>query len=495
MEKQAFYCMRFYVTFRCDSHCRYCSVWQDKRFQKVSELSLEEAESLIRQCYEAGIRYIDFTGGEPLLNENLTGMAAYAKNLGIKTEVTTNGISCRQNRLSELCASVDKFNISLDTLDAQAYRTIRGVDCLRQTLETIEIIRDIRSIRIMMVVSKDNVQEMKQVIAFAQQRKVEIYLNPEFSYFGTELNIKTETLAEKILPYIYEPYTVVMLHFLEFYADAYSCGRPPCSANLQTLTFAPDGALMLPCYHDLRETVPWTGDLSQMLNTGIFKAYSRKINRDVCKKCMVVPYFGISFNSCLNDCFLVQSYSEKLNHLKKDFLNRISWQEGRRGRLLIQLQEFLRTAHSLYVKKHDNTWLYWSEKTSYGYVTDIYKKPLTEAQYKQERMAQDCWQLTLVPHAGFDLIYTQAYGTLFDLNQSGLYPSGFYEILWDAAEFQLRWWKWYISRFMQVCMPCDICAEASWLRSYLQKIAECGRQLEDEKMIEAADELLHMLEM
>ena len=99
MEAARYYCMRFYVTYRCNSRCRYCNVWREAVFQNRSELTREEAKKLIRQCFEAGVRYIDFTGGEPLLYENLPALLQYAKTLGIKTEVTVNGICRQQDRL------------------------------------------------------------------------------------------------------------------------------------------------------------------------------------------------------------------------------------------------------------------------------------------------------------------------------------------------------------------------------------------------------------
>lgn len=79
MNGQNFYCARFYVTYRCNSRCSYCNVWQNPAFKNVPELSAEDACLLVKQCREHGVRYIDFTGGEPTLYPHLAEVIEYAK--------------------------------------------------------------------------------------------------------------------------------------------------------------------------------------------------------------------------------------------------------------------------------------------------------------------------------------------------------------------------------------------------------------------------------
>ena len=81
--KNTYYCARFYITYRCNSKCTYCNVWRDKNFLNKTELSLEKAKQLIKECSEVGVKYIDFTGGEPTLYPFLAEVIEYAKSLGI----------------------------------------------------------------------------------------------------------------------------------------------------------------------------------------------------------------------------------------------------------------------------------------------------------------------------------------------------------------------------------------------------------------------------
>ena len=183
MNGQNFYCARFYVTYRCNSRCSYCNVWQNPAFKNVPELSAEDACLLVKQCREHGVRYIDFTGGEPTLYPHLAEVIEYAKKLGIKTEVTSNCIaSASKRKMLEVAFAADKFNTSLDTLDSAAYRQIRGIDACENVKKTVAEIASVRAPKIMTVVTDGNINELDNMISYAQRHHALIYLSPMFPY-------------------------------------------------------------------------------------------------------------------------------------------------------------------------------------------------------------------------------------------------------------------------------------------------------------------------
>ena len=187
MSENKFYCLRYYVTYRCNSKCSYCNVWRDELFKNKKELSLEDAKLMLKQCYDIGIRYVDFTGGEPTLYPYLKEIIEYAKELGIKTEVTSNCISSKsKQKMLEIASSADKFNTSLDTLNNKAYHKIRGVDCCENVKNTVKDISTIRSPKIMTVVTKDNINELDKMIKYAKDNKSLIYLSPMFPYVDNQ---------------------------------------------------------------------------------------------------------------------------------------------------------------------------------------------------------------------------------------------------------------------------------------------------------------------
>ncbi|MFG2501128.1 radical SAM protein [Streptomyces sp. NPDC048441] len=116
---------RFYITSRRNSLCGYCNVWQDDKFKGYEELTPDPAREILDQLHEIGVRYVDFTGGEPVLHPHIDEIVQYAKSLGMAVEITSNGIRFAK-RIDAIVPYVDTMNVSLDTLKPDRYRAERG---------------------------------------------------------------------------------------------------------------------------------------------------------------------------------------------------------------------------------------------------------------------------------------------------------------------------------------------------------------------------------
>lgn len=128
--------MRISITDRCNLRCRYCMP-EDLSFIPHEEIL--RFEEIIRICAIAahlGIRTLKVTGGEPLVRKGCADLMRELKALpGIEhVTLTTNGVLLKEQlpALAEL--GVDGINVSLDTLDREAYRRITGRDALPQVL-------------------------------------------------------------------------------------------------------------------------------------------------------------------------------------------------------------------------------------------------------------------------------------------------------------------------------------------------------------------------
>lgn len=489
MDNQQYYCFRFYVTHACNSRCVFCDTYRNPEYGRIRPLKQESAERLIDQMYACGCRYVDFTGGEPTMNKALPALLAHAKTLGIKTEVTTNGVAgiCDASRA---CARLaDKFNISLDTIRRDKYLKIRGVDALDTVKSVIEDTAELRrearlsAPKLMTVVSEDNLDELDDLIRFAQERAVDIYFNPVFSYADGMKPAEALPFIRPLTERVFMRRAVVMLHFLEFYRDAAHGERLHCSANRQTVTVAADGSVMVPCYHAReRERLTWKGSLQEVLDSAEFRYYQENCGSfPDCEICAVTPYFGIGFNYRLDKYFLLQSFSEKLAHLKRDYLNYLRLSGGREA-LLAHLDELLAIVRSLRLPRAPNeSGLYRIRKAGDLYDTDVYRRPLTEKQVWADQRAKDCWDLPNVPHAYFDSICRSAYDEAFKRIREGNPDPALMEVFEYAEEFMVRWWKLYITVHMNVSICCDVKAETAWIESYIKSIGALNLSQEIQK--------------
>lgn len=100
----------FYATHRCNLRCNFCDFWKFN----TPELSTREALIIIDKICRLGVLFFGFTGGEPLLREDLTRLAKRASSHGCVVSVNTNGTLIDKIRASELASVFDAVVVSID---------------------------------------------------------------------------------------------------------------------------------------------------------------------------------------------------------------------------------------------------------------------------------------------------------------------------------------------------------------------------------------------
>lgn len=133
--------VRLSVTDRCDLRCRYCMA-EDMRFLPRSELlTLEEIELIAQRLVARGVTRLRLTGGEPLVRR---GIGDLARRLGrllghglAELTMTTNAMRMADHAEALAAAGIRRINVSLDTLDPTAFRSITRVGELAQALDGI----------------------------------------------------------------------------------------------------------------------------------------------------------------------------------------------------------------------------------------------------------------------------------------------------------------------------------------------------------------------
>jgi cyclic pyranopterin phosphate synthase len=107
-------------------------------------LTFEEIIAIVTQAVSLGVRKVRVTGGEPLVRRGVVDLCRSLKAIHGLEElaITTNGLLLEEYAQPLKDAGVDRVNLSLDTLDADKYRSItRGGD-LAQALRGLEAARN-----------------------------------------------------------------------------------------------------------------------------------------------------------------------------------------------------------------------------------------------------------------------------------------------------------------------------------------------------------------
>ncbi|MFH1529374.1 MAG: radical SAM protein [Pseudomonadota bacterium] len=132
------------VTTRCNLRCRYCyNVWNGRAYPR-EELDTASMRRLItRICAQTGCDLLTFTGGEPLLREDLEDLVAHTRKAGVGVNLITNGALIDAPRAVALVeAGVGLFETPLLGSERRLAMDLHGDDALAATQEAILLIRE-----------------------------------------------------------------------------------------------------------------------------------------------------------------------------------------------------------------------------------------------------------------------------------------------------------------------------------------------------------------
>jgi cyclic pyranopterin phosphate synthase len=140
--------LRVSITDRCNERCTYCMPHELQEWlAREDVLTYEETLRLIRIAADLGVSKVRVTGGEPLTRRDVLGFVQRLpavpgiNDIGISTNGTLLARESSPGRKMATAlreAGVNSVNISLDTLDRDAYAQTTGRDFLPQVLDGID---------------------------------------------------------------------------------------------------------------------------------------------------------------------------------------------------------------------------------------------------------------------------------------------------------------------------------------------------------------------
>jgi MoaA/NifB/PqqE/SkfB family radical SAM enzyme len=144
IKKPGFCCIGIVDT--CMLRCRMCQKWkEDPGTAGISQPSTEQWKTFIRQLrdlVDEGFE-IDFGGGEALMHKDILELVSYAKGLGFKNAIASNGYLIDEDMAKRIIDSgLDSIILSLDSLNPQIHDHMRGTKGVAQRVfKAIEYLR------------------------------------------------------------------------------------------------------------------------------------------------------------------------------------------------------------------------------------------------------------------------------------------------------------------------------------------------------------------
>lgn len=125
--------MTFAVTYKCQCKCVHCSAGRHARTD-VPELSTEEAKQLIDDSQKLGVTIIAFTGGEPLLREDIFELIAHVDQRKAMPIMFTNGLLLNDENVEKLVkAGLYSLFVSIDSPIPEEHDALRSMPGLFET--------------------------------------------------------------------------------------------------------------------------------------------------------------------------------------------------------------------------------------------------------------------------------------------------------------------------------------------------------------------------
>jgi radical SAM protein with 4Fe4S-binding SPASM domain len=304
------------ITYKCNLRCVFCYAGCNCTTQPVDdeqEMSVPEIKQVLDRLYHQGkVPSVSFTGGEPALRKELPELVAYAKQLGMRVNLITNGTRVTAALAKELKdAGLSSAQVSLEgTTEAIHNLVTQGKTSFHKTVAAVQHFKD-ADIRVHTntTINRMNLHEMPDMPRFVHEElnnarfsmnllvptgsaMVHPDLIVRYKDIGPVLEqIKTQSKQQDVEFMWYSPTPMCM-----FNPITAGLGNHGCSACDGLISVAPNGDL-IPCasYDDSLGNLLET-DLITLWNSPRAKGYRDKaLAHPQCRQC---DQFDICNGAC-----------------------------------------------------------------------------------------------------------------------------------------------------------------------------------------------------
>jgi len=245
------------LTYACPLQCPYCSNPIDYAHLN-HELKTEDWLRVLSQAREMGAVQLGFSGGEPLIRQDLTTLVSHSRTLGYYINLITSGYGLTEDRIVELKeAGLDHIQLSIQASTQELNDHLAGTNSFQQKCEVATLIKKHGYPMVLcVVIHRQNIHQMEQILNMADSLGADYLEIANTQYYGwahlnrDQLLPSREQLkkAESITERYKEKHSGKMkIYYVvpDFYED-----RPKACMNgwgTTFLTIAPDGTA-LPCH-------------------------------------------------------------------------------------------------------------------------------------------------------------------------------------------------------------------------------------------------------
>ncbi len=184
-------------TNRCNLSCLHC--YSKSTLDEVDTLTTEQIKKTILQMKESGIKFIIFSGGEPLTRKDLFEIADFCKEHGIITYLSSNGLYFTKGNVQRIVDTFNYVGISIDG-DEKTHDYFRGLQgAFKETLKAVKLANATGAkVGIRFTITKDTLGSLEYIFDLVEKENIpKIYIS-HLVYSGRGLdNLKMDLTKEQ----------------------------------------------------------------------------------------------------------------------------------------------------------------------------------------------------------------------------------------------------------------------------------------------------------
>jgi len=285
------------LLYRCNLECGMCPFW---RREDEPLLTVRQEVRMMESLARAGVSFLGFEGGEPLLRPEVPEILEEA-HARFHTSMVTNGWLLK-HRFREVRSHLDYVFVSLDGM-GETHDRLRGIP--RSFDRAVEGIRSVEHevpVAISHTVTKENLGHAERLVMLAGELGVRITVQVAYDYSTADTLSPGAAAVRPTLERLLEMKQAgaPILESKEYFGALLSSwygGDPWRCRPWLTINIDPGGRIVMPCYvlQEYNGHVPvWDVDVRELWNSFDWERYTS------CNKCALACYLEPSLFSWAN---------------------------------------------------------------------------------------------------------------------------------------------------------------------------------------------------
>src|SRR5260370_6655125 len=173
------------LTYRCPLHCVYCSNPVDYTAHG-KDLAPEEWLRVLREGRELGATQLGFSGGEPLVRDDLEVLVAEARRLGYYSNLITSGVGLDERRIAAFKeGGLDHIQVSFQDSTREMNDFLSSTRTFDLKLKVAKLVKKYDYPMVLNVVlHRLNIDHVQQILQMAVELAAEYVELANTQYYG-----------------------------------------------------------------------------------------------------------------------------------------------------------------------------------------------------------------------------------------------------------------------------------------------------------------------